>query len=89
VRGWLRRFAGRVEAVRAVFTGWCRALQPDPVLPGPAGSAWADAIAAVTAVAGALAARFRLGEVPVWQVAAAVSMGRLLLPGWPDPASRR
>ena len=26
VRGWLRRFAGRVEAVRAVFTRWCRDL---------------------------------------------------------------
>ena len=49
VRGWLRRFAGRVERVRAVFTGWCRDLPPDPVLPGPAGSAWADAIAAVLA----------------------------------------
>ena len=24
VRGWLRRFAERVEAVRAVFTRWCR-----------------------------------------------------------------
>jgi hypothetical protein len=34
VRGWLRRFAGRVEAVRMVFTRWCRALSPDPVLPG-------------------------------------------------------
>jgi hypothetical protein len=34
VRGWLRRFAARVEAVRVVFTGWCRALAPDPVLPG-------------------------------------------------------
>ena len=54
VRGWLRRFAGRVERVRAVFTGWCRDLPPDPVLPGPAGSAWADAIAAVLAAAAAV-----------------------------------
>jgi hypothetical protein len=89
VRGWLRRFGGRVEAVRVVFTGWCRALAPDPVLPGPAGSVWADALAAVTATARALGARFGLGEVPVWQVAAAVSGGRLLLPGWPDPAGPR
>jgi hypothetical protein len=88
VRGWLRRFAGRVEAVRVVFTRWCRALAPDPVLPGPAGSAWADAIAAVAAVAVAAGARFGLGEVPVWQVAAAVSAGRLLTPGWPVPAGR-
>ena len=58
VRGWLRRFAGRVEPVRAVFTRWCRDLAPDPVLPGPAGSAWADAIAAILAAAAAVAARF-------------------------------
>ena len=88
VRGWLRRFAARVEAVRAVFTWWCRALDPDPVLPGPAGSALADALASIIAAARALAARFGLGEVPVWQVAAAVSAGRLLSPGWPAPTSR-
>jgi Domain of unknown function (DUF6431)/Homeodomain-like domain len=82
VRGWLRRFAGRVEAVRVVFTGWCRALAPDPVLPGPAGSAWTDAIAAIAAAADALAARFG-GEVAVWAVAATISGGRLLAPGWP------
>jgi hypothetical protein len=88
VRGWLRRFTARVEAVRVVFTRWCRALDPDPVLPGPAGSGWADAVAAVNATADALVARFSgvgavVGEVPVWQVAAAVSTGRLLSPGWP------
>jgi hypothetical protein len=69
-----------------VFTGWCRALSADPVLPGPAGSAWADALVAITAAAGALGARFGLGEVPVWAVATAVSGGRLLAPGWPEDA---
>ena len=88
VRGWLRRFAARVEPVRAVFTGWCRDLAPDPVLPGPAGSAWADALAAVLAAAAALAARFGIGEVAVWQAAVAVSGARLLAPGWPVPAGR-
>jgi hypothetical protein len=83
VRGWLRRFAARVEAVRVVFTRWCRDLAPDPVLPGPAGSAWADAIAAIGATAAAVGARFGIGEVPVWQTAAAVSGARLLAPGWP------
>jgi hypothetical protein len=34
VRGWLRRFATRVEPVRAVFTG----AQADPAGPGSAGS---------------------------------------------------
>ncbi|MDQ3989697.1 MAG: DUF6431 domain-containing protein [Actinomycetota bacterium] len=86
VRGWLRRFGARVEAVRAVFIGWCRDLQSDPVLPGPAGSAWADAIAAILAVAAAVRARFCLGEVPVWQAAVAVSTARLLSPDWPAPA---
>ena len=88
VRGWLRRFAERVEAVRAVFTRWCRDLAPDPVLPGPAGSAWADAIAAVLAVAAAVGARFSIGEVPVWQAVSAISGARLLAPGWPVPADR-
>jgi hypothetical protein len=83
VRGWLRRFAGRIEPVRVVFTGWCRALAADPVLPGPAGSAWGDAIAAIAAAARALGSRFGVGEVPVWAVASAISGGRLLAPGWP------
>jgi hypothetical protein len=70
--------------------GWCRDLAPDPVLPGPAGSAWADAIAAIlaAAAAAALAARFGIGEVPVWQAAVAVSAARLLSPGWPSPVGR-
>jgi hypothetical protein len=95
VRGWLRRFSARVEQVRVVFTGWCRALAVDPVLPGPAGSAWADALAAITAAAQALATRFGtgpglgsdvatdVGGTPVWEVAVSVSGGQLLAPGWP------
>jgi hypothetical protein len=89
VRGWLRRFAGRVEAVRVVFTGWCRALapDPDPVLPGPAGSGWADAVAVITAAAATVAAGFGIGEVAVWEVAVAVSAARLLAPGWPPTSA--
>jgi hypothetical protein len=107
VRGWLRRFAGRVEPVRVVFSRWYRALAPDPVLPGlrpatwvawsepasrtgPAGSTWADAIAAISAAAAAVGARFGIGcdvgMVPLWQVATTISAARLLLPGWPAPA---
>jgi hypothetical protein len=37
VRGWLRRFSGRMEAVRSVFTVWLPALQVDPVIAAPAG----------------------------------------------------
>jgi hypothetical protein len=87
VRGWLRRFRARVEAVRVVFTLRTRALAADPVLPGPSGSGWADGVAAVTAAATAFVARFSV-EVPVWQVASAVSAGRLLSPGWPALADQ-
>jgi Domain of unknown function (DUF6431)/Homeodomain-like domain len=87
VRGWLRRFRARVEQVRVVFTLRARALAPDPVLPGPAGSGWADAVAAMCAVAAAFTARFAV-TVPVWQVASAVSAARLLAPGWPAPTDQ-
>jgi hypothetical protein len=83
VRGWLRRFAGRVEAVRSLFTTWLRAVAADPVMPEPTGTGWADAVTAVAAAAGAVATRFGLGAVAPWEVAAAVSGGRLLSPGWP------
>jgi len=84
VRGWLRRFAGRVEAVRGVFTVWLRALAPDPVMPEPTGSVWADAVAAIASAAQAAAGRFVLPEVSVWEVATAISDSRLLAPGWPS-----
>ena len=35
----------------------------------------------------AVAARFGIGEVAVWEVAAAVSAARLLAPGWPPRAA--
>jgi Domain of unknown function (DUF6431) len=87
VRGWLRRFSARVESVRVVFTLRARALAPDPVLPDPAGSGWADAVAAVTAAAAAVRARFSV-TVPVWELACAVSAARLLAPGWPAPTDQ-
>jgi hypothetical protein len=84
VRGWLRRFAGRVDAVRALFTRWLRAVAPDPVMPESAGSGWADALAAITAVGQAVARRFVVSAVSSWEVAVAISDGRLLAPGWPS-----
>jgi hypothetical protein len=83
VRGWLRRFAGRLEAVRQVFTVLLRAVAPDPVMPGPAGGAWADAVAAVDAAVASVVARFGVLRVPPWWWVSAVSAGRLLAPGWP------
>jgi hypothetical protein len=84
VRGWLRRFAGRCEPVRWVFTRLLRVLDPDPVMPEPQPTGWADAVAAIRAAAAAAAARFGLGAVTWPQVAVAVSSGRLLAPGWPE-----
>lgn len=84
VRGWLRRFASRAEWTRWVFTRWLRALGPDPVMPEPAGSAWADAVAAILACSRAVAERFVLGAVTPWEVAVAITGGCLLSPSWPD-----
>jgi hypothetical protein len=83
VRGWLRRFAGRAEAVRRLFTVLLRVVAADPVMPEPAGGVWADAVAAIVAAAMAVAGRFAVFMVPVWGWVSAVSGGRLLAPGWP------
>jgi hypothetical protein len=83
----LRRFAGRLEAVRGVFTLWLRALDPDPVMPGSGGDAWADAVTAIQAATAAAARRFVLAVSP-WEVATTVSGGRLLAPGWPVPVDQ-
>lgn len=82
VRGWLRAFAAAAERVRVVFTFLLLELDPlaGPVPPEP--TVFADAVAAVGVTAAA--ARRRLGGLvgmwSPWQVAAAVSGGRLLCP---------
>ena len=88
VRGWLRRLAGRLEAVRGWFTAVVVDVQVDPVPPEPAQSAWADLVTAVEAAASAVAVRFEpaQGHRPVgwvWRAASAMSSGRLLAPWWP------
>jgi hypothetical protein len=94
VRGWLRRFAARAEAVRVFFTRAGVATGTDVVVPGPAGSPIGDALAAVGLLVAAVGQRFGqrdgvVSQVPIvgavsgWQVAAAASGGRLLAPGWP------
>jgi hypothetical protein len=83
VRGWLRVFARNGEAVRSLFTALL--VQLDPLtgpLPVHPGGVVADAVEAVGACAAA--ARRRLGPVGAvspWQLAAAVTGGRLLAPG--------
>jgi hypothetical protein len=76
VRGWFRRFAGRAEVVRVHFMVWAHALDPELTPIGPAGSLFADAVEAV-AVAGR-AAVLRFGPRPAWEVASALTGGRLL-----------
>lgn len=84
VRGWLRRFGCRAETVRQFFTGLLVDVAPDPVVPAATRTVLADAVAAVVGAAVAVAARWpRLGEVSVWQAAAAATNGRVLSPSWP------
>jgi hypothetical protein len=40
VRGWLRRFGSRAQALRSAFTVLACALNPDPLLPGRPGRRW-------------------------------------------------
>jgi Homeodomain-like domain len=84
VRGWLRRFAGRAEPVRAFFTVLLARTAPDPVMPAGAAGPVAAAVSAIAGAAAAVAARWpHIGEVPVWAAASAASGGALLAPGWP------
>ncbi|WP_412075581.1 helix-turn-helix domain-containing protein [Streptomyces xanthophaeus] len=87
VRGWLRRFAARATLVAGVFTSHLVALADDPVLvlPAPATSAFADAVAAVIACAMAVRSRFPMATAPIWRAASAASRGGLLTTGWPPP----
>ncbi len=79
VRGWLRRFAGKAEMLRARFVRLLVAVAADPVVPQSAGSKVADAVAAIVAFADAVAQRFMLMVTP-WQIASAASRGGLLSP---------
>jgi hypothetical protein len=76
VRGWLRRFACDREAIRAHFTRWAFALDPQigPVL--PAGDGFVDALEAVAVAARAWVLRF--GSRPVWPLVSVLSAGVLL-----------
>lgn len=84
VRGWLRRFAAKAEAVRVFFTALLVAVGIDPVPPSAAVSVFADAVSAVVGARQAVASRWPLlGEVSPWTVAVAASGGLLLAPSWP------
>jgi hypothetical protein len=81
VRGWLRAFTRNAEQIRAVVTALLMQLDP---LGGPLpshGSLFADAVEAVGACAAAARRRLGvLGAVSPWQLASAVTHGRLIAP---------
>lgn len=82
VRGWLRAFAGNAETARIVATGLLAELDPLAGPPPAHGSRFADAVEALGAVAAAARRRLGvLGAVSVWQLAAALTGGRMLAPG--------
>jgi transposase-like protein len=76
VRGWLRRFASDAEAIRAHFSRWAFALDPELGAVAPAGSVFADAVAVIAVAARAFVLRF--GPRAIWPVVAALSGGVLL-----------
>ncbi len=83
VRGWLRRLALRAGVLRSVFTRLLCELDPDPLMPGPAGSPAADAVSAILAAARAVARRWGQAALALsaWELAAAVTSAQLLAPG--------
>lgn len=82
VRGWVRRCRVRAEALRSAFTGLLIGLDPMAVLPAAAGSPVGDAVAAIVAAAVTVAARWGAVVIALspWEVAGAVTLGRLLTP---------
>ena len=92
VRGWLRRAAQRLEAMRAWFLTVAVTAGVDVRIPDASGCAWRDVLAAVATATAAIRFRFGaaglLGAVTPARVAVAVSGGRLLAPGWPGLPDR-
>lgn len=84
VRGWLRRFTSRAEAVRRYFTVVLVDAGVDPAPPGPARTVFADAVSAVVGAWWSVMSRWPgVDKVSPWLVACAVSGGILLAPSWP------
>jgi hypothetical protein len=87
VRGWLRRAAQRLEAMRAWFLTVAVTAGVDVRIPDGSGCRWKDLLASVATATAAIGFRFGAlglgGAVTPARVAAAASGGRLLAPGWP------
>lgn len=76
VRGWLQAFAAAAGEIRAHFTRWAHALDPELGAIAPAKEAVADVLSAIGVAVRAYVQRF--GPAPVWQVVARLSGGVLL-----------
>jgi hypothetical protein len=87
VRGWLRRAAQRLEAMRAWFLMVAVTAGVDVRIPDGSGCRWRDLLASVETATTAIGFRFGavrlLGAMTPARVAVAASGGRLLAPGWP------
>jgi transposase-like protein len=92
VRGWLRRAAQRLEAMRAWFLTVAVTAGVDVRVPDGSGCRWKDLLASVETATAAIGSRFGAvglgGAVTPARVAAAASSGRLLAPGWPGLCDR-
>jgi hypothetical protein len=86
VRAWVGRVTGNGQRIFAAFMELVHELETDPAPVAPAGSVFADAVAAVGAGVAAVARRFGTGVVVVsaWRVAAALTHGCLLAPSPPS-----
>ena len=82
VRGWVRRMRERAQVLRLGFTELLVAVDPDPVVPDPGGSALAEVVAVIAAVAAATVRRWgaAVSGLSAWELAAAVTSGGLLTP---------
>ena len=82
VRDWLTRMASNAERVRVAFTLLRHRLDDDAGPLSPAGSGLADAVAAIGAAAAAVRRTWGAAVVVLsaWQVASALTVGRLLAP---------
>lgn len=76
VRGWLRRFAGRAELIRAHFTRCLVVLDPELGSVLPAAGGIADALEAIAVAVRAWVLRF--GPAEPWRVVSRLSGGLLL-----------
>jgi hypothetical protein len=82
VRNWLTRMSSNAERVRVAFTLLRHRVDDDAGPLSPAGSALADAVAAIGAATAAVRRAWGIAVVVLsaWQVASALTVGRLLAP---------